>query len=480
MIFAAGLSALVLAATGPSNESVPVSRVESKARSRHPGQNGHLTPEQEAMALAAWRYFENNFQPTTCLYNSVDGYPSTTMWDTASSIAGLVAAFEFTLITPPDFDKRMGCLIESLQKMELYKGELPNKAYHTASLQMVDYNNNPGELGVSAIDLGRLLLWLAIVKERYPNHAEAIDRAVLRWNFCNVVDLGGTLYGAANTPDGGVVYLQEGRLGYEEYAAAGFQMWGFKTEAASRKEPYSWLRLYGVPVLYDARDPVLYKAHTYVVSEPYLLSGVELNWDRVEGHAGSDLWLSDRDTHDQAVKVYKAQKRRYQRTGILTARTEHHVDGAPYFIYDTLYSTGVEWNTMADTGQSYPELAAVSTKAAVGLDVLFDSNYTDKLVESIIPLIDPNKGLYEGYYEADGRRINSLTANTNGIVLATLLYQVQGKLYRNNDIRSLWDRVPNGEYPGNAQCLPRTARDPDPANPPEHSGQYEASRQASN
>src|SRR4051794_20894584 len=41
------------------------------------------TERELAMARTAWKYFENNTQPTG-LANAVDDYPSTTMWDTAS------------------------------------------------------------------------------------------------------------------------------------------------------------------------------------------------------------------------------------------------------------------------------------------------------------------------------------------------------------------------------------------------------------
>ncbi len=70
-------------------------------------------------------------------------------------------------------------------------------------------------------------------------------------------------------------------------------------------------------------------------------------------------------------------------------------------------------------------------------------------------LLDPEKGIYEGYYEADGRTIQALTANTNGIVLETLLYKKQGKLFQPSTAETLWDQVPNGEFSGNTQCLPR-------------------------
>ncbi len=453
MTLVTGLTALALDASPPT--SVPVAWQNQPDHGKHPGQNGELTQEQDALARAAWKYFENNYHIETCLYNSVDQYPSTTMWDTASAMAGLVAAYEFNLIFSQDFDQRMGCLLDSLNRMPLYNDEAPNKAYHTLSLEMVNYDNTPGAIGFSAIDLGRMMTWLAIVKDRYPVHAEKADKAVLRWSFCNIVDRAGTLYGAANTPDGGVTYLQEGRLGYEEYAAAGFQLWGFDTSAASQLEPYAEIGIHGVPIAYDARDAARFGAHNYVVTEAFLLGGIEFNWDRVRDTNPNDNYLSDRMAYTLAKRVYKVQERRYKATGTLTARTEHQVDGAPYFVYDTVFADGEKWATISDDGKAWPDLAAVSTKAALGLWVLFDTKYTEDLANAVMPLVDPEKGIYEGAYEKSGKRIEALTANTNGIVLETLLYKMQGKLLADGRAQTLWDQVPNGEYSGNDQCLPR-------------------------
>lgn len=443
------------AAGYPGHMAEDQSERSGRAETSHPGQNGGLSAAQMDMARAAWRYFENNFQPDTCLYNAVDDYPSTTMWDLASSIGGLVAAFELGVIHSETFDERMTCLLESLDRMPFYKDELPNIAYNTQALTMSTYENEEGEIGFSGIDLGRLLTWLDIVKERYPRYADSIDRFVLRWRFCNLVDRRGNLYGAINNEeDDGSTYLQEGRLGYEEYAAAGYGRWGFATPQASAQEPFNEIGIYGVPIAYDGRDPAEFGAHNYVVMESFLLSGLEHNWDRPDDTTSRDRLHTDPVTAKQARRVYEAQVRRYERTGVLTARTEHQLDQDPYFVYDTVYSDGVPWNTISDDGTQHPELAAFSTKAAVGMWVLFDTGYGKHLEEAISGLYDPEKGFYEGTYEVDGRKIETFTANTNGIVLEALLYREQGKLLRAGDAKTLWDEVPNEEFPGNDQCLP--------------------------
>jgi hypothetical protein len=395
----------------------------------HPGRNGKLTANELNMARIAWKYFENNFQEDTCLVNAVDNYPSTTMWDAGSSLGALISAFELGVVDEDTFHTRVRCTLITLGKLDLFQGELPNKVYDTRTATKANYANEPGEIGFSALDIGRLLIWLKILEERQPYYAPAVNAIVSRWSFCNLLDQCGTMYGGV--PEGaGVIYLQEGRLGYEEYAAKGFQLWGFETAAASRAEPMDTERINGVDIPYDTRDPRVLGAHNYVVTESYALDGIELNWDRADDHSPDDMRHSDKTAADFAKRVYDVQEARNAATGILTARTEHQLDAAPWFVYDTVFSDGYRWNTITDDGRYLPASAAVSTKAAFGLWALWTTPYTQLLFSAMEGKFDPARGYYEGVYEQSGAEIKTFTANSNGIILETLLYKVQGKLLR--------------------------------------------------
>lgn len=396
----------------------------------HPGRNGTLSDKEIDLARIAWRYFENNYQPKTGFVNAAENYPSTTMWDTSSYLGGLVAAFELNLITREEFDRRLTLLLDTFKGLPFFRDELPNKAYNTKTGEKVNYNNQPGEIGFSAIDLGRLLIWLKIIKERYPEYSGSIEAFVSRWKFSNVLDRFGTMYGATLDGSGQVRYIQEGRLGYEEYAAKGFQLWGFDTTRASMVDPYGFVKIYGVDIPYDLRDPREMGAHNYVVTESYVLDGMELGWDLPKDTSSDDLTHTDSMMADFAGRVYQVQAERFRRTGILTARTEHQLDGPPFFVYDTIYSDGFPWNTITEDGKYVPEFAALSLKAAFGLWVLWETPYTDSLWQTASNLYDPEKGFYEGRYEKDGRLIKTFTANNNGIILESLLYKVQGKLLK--------------------------------------------------
>jgi hypothetical protein len=404
---------------------------------KYPQRNGPLTVRELEMAKLCWLYFENNYQPETGLVNAVHDYPSTTMWDTASYLAALMAARELALIDKTKFDLRLTALLRTFLTMELFRGEMPNKAYHAKTAKKVDYGNNPGEIGYSALDLGRLLIWFKILKERYPEHGNAIDRVVMRWDFRHVVDKNGTLFGANVDKDKKTEYLQEGRLGYEEYAAKGFQLWGFNTTRASMPEPFNMIHIFGVRVPYDIRDPREFSQHNYVVSESYVLDGVEINWDHPYDRSTDDKEHSQRWVENFAHRVYQAQENRFREAGILTARSEHQLDRDPYFVYDAVYTTGYAWNTITDTGKFVPDMAAISLKAALGMWVMWQSPYTDLLFEAISEAYDPKKGYYEGIFENGTGPIRTQTANNNGIMLEALQYKVQGKLLK-------WGRVDGG------------------------------------
>ena len=159
------------------------------AAETYPVRYGELTPREMAVAVNAWQYFVHNLQPTTGLVNAVNNYPSTTMWDSASYLAALVSARELGIINKEEFDHRMLPFLKTLNNISLFQGQLPNKAYNTITAEKVNYMNKPGEIGFSAIDTGRMLIWLKIIKERYPEYANSIDNVILGWDFSHVVDV---------------------------------------------------------------------------------------------------------------------------------------------------------------------------------------------------------------------------------------------------------------------------------------------------
>jgi hypothetical protein len=426
-----------------------------------PHRSGPLTDQEMEMARIAWKYFENNYQPQNGLVNAVDVYPSTTMWDTASYLGALVAAEQLGIIERQALDQRLDAIIKTFNTLAFFRDELPNKVYNAKTTEKADYANKPGEIGYSAIDLGRLLVWLKIIKQRYPGHAEGIDRFVLRWKFDHVLDRDGVMYGASLSPDQKIQYVQEGRLGYEEYSAMGFRLWGFSTQRASEPEPYDTIPMYCVQVPYDTRDPRKYYQHNYVVSESYVLDGLEFGWEMGARAGGAKTRAGGDWMRDFANRVYQAQENRYRATGILTARSEHQLDQEPYFVYDTVYTDGFPWNTITDTGKYVPEFAAVSLKAALGMWVLWKSEYTDRLFNAIAKQHEPGKGFYEALLENGKGPIKAFTANNNGIMLEALLFKAQGILLKAGPPREgLWEKAAANPYGADARTNFNVAAEP--------------------
>lgn len=463
MAAAAVLSCVLLVGcgtgTGRDGSGSPFASGSGRAGVGSFGRRGPLSEHETQLARVAWKYFERNYQDGTGLVNAVEAYPSTTMWDTASYIGALIAARELGIITKDTFDQRFVKLTGTLNSLSFFRDELPNKAYNAQTAQKVTYTNQPGEIGFSAIDLARMLIMLQSVRGRYPEHDDAVDRFLLRWNFCNAVK-DGQLFGAAVGPDGKTQYLQEGRLGYEEYAAKGFRLWGFDAAKAAKPEPYELVRIYGVDIPYDSRDPRKTGAHNYVVTESYVLDAIEFDWDLATDRTSDDNTHTDKTVADFAQRVYDVQERRFRETGILTARTEHQLDQDPYFVYDTIYSDGFPWNTITDTGKYVPQFSAVALKGAFGLWAVWPTDYTDRLFDAVSGVYDPEKGFYEGVYENGTGPIKTFTSNNNGIILETLLHKAEGKVLRWSGEPGLWEKALRdpalrADFGADRKCMPQ-------------------------
>lgn len=374
-----------------------------------------LTPEEQTYARSAWQYFVKNYQPTTGFTNATGGYPSDTLWDIGNYLTALNAARWLNLTDQADFDARLNKFLTTLSSLKLFEDALPNKVYNAATGQMVDYSNNPVERGIgwSALDIGRLMAAFHVIRSCHPQYNEWLTGIVSKWQVGRSLQ-DGQLFGATIKPDGETLLVQEGRLGYEEYSARGYEVWGFPAPKAISLEPFKFVEINGVQIPVDTRDFQSTNANNYVVSESYILDGIEFG---LQG-----------DLADYAARVLEVQKRRYDTTGQLTAVTEDNIDQAPYFLYNTVYANGATWATITDTNQPYPQLRSISTKAAFGWRYLFPDNaYAQKVFDAVKDLRSPeDSGYYAGIYEETKQPNKALTGNTNGLILEILYYKARG------------------------------------------------------
>lgn len=374
-----------------------------------------LTPEEESYARTAWQYFTTNYQPETGFANSTGGYPSGTLWDLGNYLMAMNSARWLNIITQKEFDEKFNKFLGTISGLKLFDGALPNKVYNAKTAEMVDYGNKPTPRGIgwSALDIGRMLAAFHVIRTCHPQYNDWLKGIVAKWQVAKSLK-DDQLYGAMVKPDAQTMLVQEGRLGYEEYAVRGYELWGFKANKALSLQPFKFVDIYGLKLPVDTRDYQSTSANNYVVSESYILDGLEFG---LQGEIG-----------DYAARVLEAQKRRFQATKQLTAVSEDNLDRAPYFIYNTVYSNGVPWAAITDENKPIPEFRSISTKAAFGWRYLYpNSEYAKQVFDAVKDLRDPkNNGFYAGLYEATQQPNKSLTGNTNGLILEILYYKARG------------------------------------------------------
>lgn len=397
--------------------------VQTVSNSMKEGRRGQLTQEEQYWAKVAWKYFDNNLNKKTGLVNTKDGFQLATMGSTGDYLIALMAARDFEFVSRHEFDARMTAIIGFLNNMPLFYGQLPNVNYSSNNGWMTNYANQQGELGWSAMDIGRLLVALRIARNRYAEYGEYIDKIVLRWNFCDMIDTAGQLYGAANA---GGYYNKfiEGKHGWKEYAARGFQAWGFNTRATSSMEPVEQIRIFGKDLYYDGRDERDVGGNNALITLPFLYDGLEFGWETINSIS------IDGRYKEQAQNVYAVQQLRYEKEDIYTARTSRPLNNEPYFVYDALFSNGNKWNTVSEDGTYYPQYAGVSIKAVFGMWALWKTDYTDKLLNVVSTLFDPDRGWFEARIERSGEVERTITCSTNAMVLEALWFKQNGRIYQ--------------------------------------------------
>ena len=375
-----------------------------------------LTQTDRVAAQRAWRYFEHNWNAQTGLVNSVDNMPWTTLWDQGSALLAIDAARQLGLLAPHLFQQRLTTLLHTLETLPLPATGLPNKAYSTRTAEMRQLDDSPdphGRSGWSALDIARFLLGLHVLRSHYPEYRDHINHIVARWQTARLVKAG-WLSGGIPGAGGQILEVQEGRLGYEQYAAYSLKLWGLEAKKALYHPPTTTIRLDGIALQVDQRNLNNSGASNYLTSEPYILWGLEMGWpDAVK---------------PQVRNLFKVQLQRFQRTGILTAVNEDSLDRSPYFLYYNIYANGQPWQAITTQGRAYPQLRFLSTKAAFAWRALMPNSYTKRLGDSVQNLTTPNRGYVSGRYEDSHLGTNaSIDVNTNAVVLESLLYQARGE-----------------------------------------------------
>jgi hypothetical protein len=367
-----------------------------------------LTEEEREMyrdlAASAWQYLEANYQSATGWVNGTPDWPHTTAWDIGGQLLATFAAKELGLIEPEAYEVRTRRALQSLERAQLYRGAALNKLYSTR-----DGSMGTQRAGWSATDLGRLFVALRVLSVREPRFAEQAERIVRRHDGRQIVK-DGYMIGQMPGSKGQPWNFQEGRIGYEQYAAYGFDQWGFNVRnALELRRNASPVSVMGVELLQDTRKL------DRLLSEPFILSEIEFGLD-----AGM---------RDLATRVLGVQEARFRSTGQVTIVSEDAVAIAPhYFYYYCVYCNGKPFVVdVSSPGKELDSPRWVSTKGAFGWHAIMPSEYTARAVEYVKGANDSRRGWASGVFEGSGKSTETWDVNTAAVLLEIAYYQLRGR-----------------------------------------------------
>lgn len=365
-------------------------------------------------ARVAWAYAEREYQPATGWINSVASYPYGTAWDIASGLAALYCGNQLGFLPDAEYDRRMRLALHSLVRARLFDGVAFNKNYSTRTGAIAGRNDR--DLGAtargygwSASDIGRLLVWLHVIRTNQPRFAPATDSIVKRLHFDRMVAKG-YLWGETVGRSGRNFRYVEGRIPYEQYSAAGFAAWGARADSALSLHANALpVTVMGVPLVADRRG------YDHLTSDPFLMSGLELGWTP--------------EMRELAARVLEVQRERYGRTGQVTVVNEDAMPQPPYYFY--YYSVNLQGRWFA-VGTHVPSVRLegprwISAKGAYGWHALLPSEYTRLAVDAVARASHPGRGWSSGVYERSGRPTLSVNLNTAAVILEAALYRATGR-----------------------------------------------------
>ena len=361
-------------------------------------------------ARAAWRFADRNYVARTGLFRPLDGYGSATMWDIASGLAALHAAGELELIPHAEYTARMTRALETLRSLPLFDDVSFNKEYATESGLMIGVERTPSRrgYGISATDTGRLLVWLKIIAQNQPEFRPIVDEIVARIDFDELIE-DGYLYGQQlSRRTGRVRPFQEGRIGYEQYAATGFDLWDHAPEhALDITHNAEIVEISGVKLLRDRRGD------DRLTSEPFILLGLEVGWTPVQ--------------RDLAANLLAAMEQRAEEVGRPVIVSEDAINIAPdYFFYNTVLSKHGPWSIDVQRPRvQVTEPRWLSTKATFAWHALLPGDYTRTALDTIRSTALTGGVWGSGVFD-DGRATGNPNINTAAVVLEAALFRMRG------------------------------------------------------
>jgi hypothetical protein len=366
----------------------------------------------DSAARTAYAYVEANYNESTGWINSVGGYGYATVWDIGSGLMALYCADQLDLLDGAEYDRRMRRALQTLIEARLFDGAAYNKTYSTSTGHIA---GRPGQeestsetgYGWSVLDMGRLLMALRVIDQNQPQYRDLMQQIIARLNFDRMV-VDGELRGEDLDSRGRKRRYQEGRIGYEQYAALAFEAWGHPpVNALNVRRNARPVTVLGIPLLGDTRPG------DHLTSDPFLMMGLEPGWTP--------------EMRQIAWRVLAAQEARWRQTGTITIVNEDALSGPPYFLYYSVFSDGGQFVVEPPAGApDGPTPRTVSTKGAFGWHALLPSEYTWNAVQRVEGARQDG-GWGAGVFEESGRVSGAPNINTTAMVLEAALSSRTGR-----------------------------------------------------
>lgn len=370
-----------------------------------------LTFDEAVWARIAWQYFATNTQPNG-LVNAEADRPWLSLWSAGSYLLATLAAHQLAIINDNEFNDRITSALEALGSLSLDNSGLPAAYYQADTLTPLV--QDPPVSG-SAIDMGRLLTPLQILVWRYPQHALAVNQLLAKWQLNDLLQSSGP-QGASLPLNRWVIRTDDprGSYGYRLYAALALRMINSAAGLAVTQPPdgLKMIEIEGHAVPDEGlRTP--WGQQPALVSQPYLLTGLEQGFD---ARSGEISW--------RIMQILQ------QRTGKPDERGDINADyaeQAPDFTASLPGRQPLPAQQEESSSNTLPERALLSTRSAFAWYALFRNRWSEALRQQMLPMIEPGKGWRAGF-NPDGSINTALDADTNAMVLESLSYIAHGQL----------------------------------------------------
>lgn len=398
----AAIAGLIAASHRAPAEPVEQHEPSSSAAVQHPESQAF-----DSAAVLAWRQLNRLYRPATGLAYATPDYNKLTSWDIGSLIIATMSARIVGLIEDEEYDRRMSRTLTTLTRLPLYRGAVFHRVYLADAARMAGRGGGLSTrgYGYSATDIGRLLAALHLVATTSPKHRTLAQQVVKRMRLDSLVVANGYLHGEMLGRSGKPFRFQEGRIGYEQYAASGFAAWGFNVAPAMNVHANARpIQVEGTPLLEDTRGL------DRLVSDPFILLGLESGWPA--------------DYKPLADNVLLAQERHAARTGKLSFASEDAVAVKPfYFYYYCIYCTGRSFVVeTSEPGVRVNNPRWISTKSVFGWHALANTAYTRKGFSAIARAADARRGWSSGLFEDTLAPTYTFDINTATVILESAAY----------------------------------------------------------